>query len=619
MPATRRLAVLATSLLAATLAPAVPAISAGAAPGVELSGTLLVLPPEAPGAAPGYAVQTDAGTLVPVIGILPDGLSAGSRFAGTVTAVAPDRRSDDREPRRVTAYALEAPSGPVTTSTTHRWYLAVPGNFGPLGMTDADLVGKVRWVADYWKAQSAGVITDITVPAGVTRYTATATTEAAGCGLSGADFSATVNEAAASFPSADFGGSDQLLVLVPPSCSSGGVVGRGTVGAMSLARGGYTISKADPAYFEWTLAHELGHNYGYGHSGLGPCSPSCASEYGDYYSVMGGAISGKPIPPALGTVSRRLQSILQAGEVETITGGDTTVRETRVLQPRTAGSGLRSLTVVDPETGAVLQVDYRAGTDADAGSYYVAGSSAASFRKGVVVETNRSTTGVALLPGPSSRKAMVAGDSLTVGRATISVTTVTSSSATVEVTVTGALPAYPGPGSVALSGPPQVGVPVSAVLAGWSPTPSILDYVWLADGVPIGSAGGPSYTPTGEMSGRELSVRVTAVAVGYQSASRTSAARVVASGVLDSSRPVIRGKRKVGRSLRAVSGRWTDGTAFQYRWFVGDQKLHRVHGARLTLRPRMSGLRVKVVVVGRQRGYATLARTSRPTARIRGG
>ena len=80
---------------------------------------------------------------------------------------------------------------------------------------------------------------------------------------------------------------------MPTTCSTGGTTGRGTVGGLSFGNGGYSISVTNAQYFEPTVAHELGHNYGYGHARLGPCTP-CASEYGDYYSVMGAAIIGLP-------------------------------------------------------------------------------------------------------------------------------------------------------------------------------------------------------------------------------------------------------------------------------------------------------------------------------------
>ncbi len=684
---------------------------------LPVAGTVLVVPSEAPTAEPTYLLQTDDGDLLRLDADFGEDV-AGSRFRGHVRTPWPSTSAGEQLRRAdrlqtavdVASYALAAPEQTAAAAATHRWFVAVPGNFGALGMTDAQVMAKVGWAADFWTAQANGAIADIAVPAGITRYTATATSESAGCGLSGSDFSATVTEAAAKFPGANFSGGDQLLVLVPPSCASGGTTGRGTIGAVSFARGGYSISKADPAIFEWTLAHELGHNYGYGHAALGPCTPTCAREYGDYYSVMGGVVSGLPVPPALGTRSRRLQGILDPGEVETITGGDTTTTLSRTLNPRSASSGLRSLSLTDPSTGAVYDLDYRSGGGVDAGSYYTLGTSATSYRKGIVVEIANGSNAITLLPDAAGRKAMVPGDSFSLGDLTVTVNAMSTTGATVSVTVPGGVPDYPTVGAVSLSAPPRVGVSVSAALSGWSPAPASASYEWLADGIPIPGASGSSYVPAGGLAGRQLGVRVTAVAPGYQPALATSpsgrvatgtisltgavgvdgdprvgstltcrtptvhqpatgvatayswtvaaaplasatnetftpgadqlgqtlgcqatltapgyasvvaaatAAAPVAKGLLTTSKPTIRGRHRVGRTLRIATGAWTPGTTLRYRWFVAGQRVRRAHGPTLKLAPRMAGDRVKAVVVGKQPGYATGLRKSRATLRVR--
>lgn len=698
-------------LLAALLA--APLSLMGAAQGAtdvtaRLTGTLLAIPSEGD-AATSYAVQRDGGELVGVAAVDFTEADAGAHFDGQVdvsrlSGSTPSARlalaADDSRPLRVTSYSLGEQAA-TQASTTHRWFVAAPSNFGALGMTDAEALARIGWVASYWTQQSNGVITDITVPGSITRYTATATTEAGGCGLTGlgSTFTSTVNEAAAQFPGASFGGSDQLIVLMPPSCVTGGTVGRGTVGSLSFSHGYYNIDIASKNTFEWTLAHELGHNYGYGHSSLGPCTTACTSEYGDYYSVMGGVVSGKPIPPALGTVSRQLQGITDAGEVETVTGS-----ATRVLAPRSATTGLRSLQVTDPGTGQVLRLDYRSGTGADAGNYYAGGSTASSFRKGVVAESGYNSNAVQLVPGPASRKAMVPGDSLTLGTTTVEVTAMDADGATVVVTVPGETPAYPGPGTIALSPAPTAGSPVSAALSGWSPAPDSVDYQWLLDGGPIDGATSSSYTPLSGQVGHQLSVRAVAHASGYQAATVTSAAQSVsgppitlvgraavsgtaqvglpltcdppswtappasvtttfawqsdgrsvtgatsrtltptaaerdtaitcrvtlsaagyddaastslptasvAKGVLATTKPVARGRARVGGTLTADTGTWTDGVTFRYRWFVAGHRLRSQRTEALTLKGWMAGKKAKLVVVGKLPGYATVTRQSR--------
>lgn len=600
------------------------ALPAQADDGDLLEGTLVEVPAEE-NAPVQYAVRTDRGFLVPVTGLPSTGVEPGAEITGRVSvgALSGSGRSVGDRPVALASYRLTSPAPAAAAPASHRWFVAVPDNFADLALTDEQLLARVRWVADYWTAQSGGAIASVTVPTAVVRYTADATSEAAGCGLSGSDFSATVNEAAAEFPGASFGGSDQLVLVVPQSCNAGGTVGRGTLGSLSFARGGYTINKAGPSYFEEVLAHELGHNYGYHHAALGPCTTACVSEYGDYYSVMGGAVSGHPLPPALGTESRRLQGILDPGEVETLTGGDAPITVTRVLQPRSATSGLRSLAVTDPATGQQLHLDYRSGTGADAGTYYTAGSGTTSYRRGVVVETANGASGIALLPDVSGRKAMVAGDSLTVGGTTVSVTSMTSSGATVSVTIPGGVPPYPTTGTVALSGAPRVGVPVSASLSGWSPAPTSVSYEWLADGTPVPGASGSSYVPTGGLAGHQLGVRVTATAPGYQAATATSAAQRVAIGAISlSGSATLAGAAQVGVPLTCVAPSVQQpavGTSLEFAWALDGVPWVGATASSITPTAEQLGARLTCQVTVTATGYATAVVDSSASAPVAKG
>ena len=279
-----------TACTVGTSAPAGAAEVLSGATTVQVDGTLLMAQPDGPGARPSYAVALAGGDLVPVDGPLSDarpmshvtarlalpasvlsrlaarGISvrSGATLDATSTAARQALRLVDR--RSLTLPIAGAPvltdPEPAVTPTAHQQFVAALDNKGALGQTDTPLLGHVTAVGSYWQGESNGAISSIGVPATVTHYdTAISTTD---CGL-GDDFWTVVQEAEGKFPGINpFGGSDQLVLFVPPACSSGGVVGEGTVGS-SFASGGALIVKAGSA-IEGTYAHETGHNYGFDHA-----------------------------------------------------------------------------------------------------------------------------------------------------------------------------------------------------------------------------------------------------------------------------------------------------------------------------------------------------------------
>jgi 5'-nucleotidase len=112
---------------------------------------------------------------------------------------------------------------------------------------------------------------------------------------------------------------------------------------------------------------------------------------------------------------------------------------------------------------------------------------------------------------------------------------------TVTVKVTGSLPGYPdasatsaptaaiGAGTITPATPsidnvsPKVGDTLTATPHTWAPGGVTLTYQWLAGGVEISSATSATFTVTAAQLGKQISVRVTGVKDGYQSASETSA------------------------------------------------------------------------------------------------
>lgn len=625
----RLLAVVGTAALLASPAPAAPAAVGDRT--VSLTGRLVVVPGETPEQSELFAVRTDDGDVVAVSGDLGEDPAPGALFRGRVRLPATISRTADATAWRIASAqhltlaiesaTLSSEPPAATMAATHHWYAAAPSNLGALDQTDAELLAQISADAAYWESEANGRIADVVPPTEIVRYTASATTTAAGCGLEGADFWATVDEAAAQFPGASFDGTDQLLVIMPTGCQTG-ASGRGEVGALSFGNGGRSITTSAAAYFQSSLAHELGHNYGFNHARMGPCVTTCASEYGDYYSVMGASISGFRAPTVMATPYRVMQGITDPGEVELLSGGDSPVTITRTLQPRSSSTGLRSLAITDSTTGHLLYVDYRSGTGQDSGSYYHVGSGATSFRSGVVVEEPNGSSAIDLLPD-GTRKALVAGETRSVagGTVTIEVTAVGGGTATVAVTLPG-LPAWPTPGTVSLSSVPTVGAGTGAQLTGWSPAPTGVDYTWLLDDAPIPGATAASYTPTAAQAGHLLAVRITARVAGYSPQTVTSAAVGVAPGTLTiTAPPTVVGTAQVGRAVTCAPPTWTPagGTTVTSTQWAADGVSISTSGPQLTPGADLVGAALTCRVTVSRAGYTSVTATSAPAPAVLAG
>ena len=531
-------------MLVATLCGvALPVASAKAASGstLQLRGRLLVLPAERPGDETRYAVALADGDIVPVRGAFGRGVRTGALFDGrlavpgsVVQALAargesgPSAALQVVDRRSLVLSVVGTPwiraAAAATTPTTHQQFVAALDNAGALGQDDTQLLAHVSTVGAYWTHESDGAIAGVTVPATVTHYdTSLPTTD---CGL-GSDFFSVVQEAEAQFPGFSFGGGDQLVVFVPPTCASGSVVGEGTVGS-SFASGGALVVKAGTA-IEGTYAHETGHNYGFAHANARRSGTSM--EYYGAYDVMGFAIGGVNQLTALSTPFRVFQGITDPGEIKRVALGtrEKPIHVSATIKPRSDDSGLRSVEVADPDTGEHLYLDYRAGTGEDAGSFYsergslgYAGGSL-HYAPGVLVTAARDGAGTDILvvdgDGDTS---LGSGDSWSnaSGDLTVHVTGLAPGGAGVKVTyrpAAGLTSARP-----AIRGRAKVGRTLVARHGHWM-RGTTFTYAWYAGSTRIKHHGTARLRLTRALKGARIKVRVTGSHVGYATVSRTSA------------------------------------------------------------------------------------------------
>ncbi|HEY2478083.1 MAG TPA: hypothetical protein VGI17_05075 [Solirubrobacterales bacterium] len=174
-----------------------------------------------------------------------------------------------------------------------------------------------------------------------------------------------------------------------------------------------------------------------------------------------------------------------------------------------------------------------------------------------------------------------------------------------------------------LSATPRVGVKVDANLAAGTPTAG-LSYRWLLDGSPIKGARSASYTPVPADAGKQLQVQLT-----RPGESLVSKAMPVEAAAFRASRPGFRGTPAVGKTLSAITGRWSPSPSFEYQWLLDGRPIKGKTDPNLRLVGAYAGKAISLRVTARRTGYATRAETSdavvigkgslkAPTPRIRG-
>ncbi len=207
--------------------------------------------------------------------------------------------------------------------------------------------------------------------------------------------------------------------------------------------------------------------------------------------------------------------------------------------------------------------------------------------------------------------AIVAGDAG--GEITVKVTGSKTGYTTADATSDGVtvLPGTITPGSVSITGTPQVGNTLTAVAGSWTPGDVDLAYQWLLDGVEIDGATGATYAVVAGDAGGEITVKVTGSKTGYTSADATSSGVTVLAGTITPGSPSITGTPQVGQTLTAVPGTWDPvDVDLAYQWQLDGVDIDGATGTTYAVVAGDAGGSITVKVTGSKTGYTTADATS---------
>ena len=106
---------------------------------------------------------------------------------------------------------------------------------------------------------------------------------------------------------------------------------------------------------------------------------------------------------------------------------------------------------------------------------------------------------------------------------------------------------------------------------------------------------------------------------GYNSVTRTSAPTGAVQprslGVSDCAVD-IKGKAKVGKTLRSSVTACPAGATLRYQWYAGSNRVNGANSANLKIRKKQLGIRLRVLVTVEVPGYTAVMRGSKRTGKV---
>ncbi len=168
-----------------------------------------------------------------------------------------------------------------------------------------------------------------------------------------------------------------------------------------------------------------------------------------------------------------------------------------------------------------------------------------------------------------------------------------------------------------VDGGTRVGDRLTAAVGDWAEG-ATLAFEWRRDDVPVAGATSTRYRLSPADLGARITFAVTGTQPGFVPVTTVSdpTGLVVKGRQARRARPKVLGRPKTGRTLRAVVPGRDFGTTTSFRWLAGRKVLPGETAARLDLRPRHQGLRIRVRTKTIKPGFRPVVRTSRPARKI---
>ncbi|SNS65559.1 hypothetical protein SAMN06309944_1182 [Micrococcales bacterium KH10] len=168
------------------------------------------------------------------------------------------------------------------------------------------------------------------------------------------------------------------------------------------------------------------------------------------------------------------------------------------------------------------------------------------------------------------------------------------------------------PGTVSITGKARVGNTLTVKSTGWKPRATQLSYQWNRAGKPISGATKMNYRLTPADAKKTITVTVTGRATNATAVSRTASGVKAKLGIIKPKKLTLKGKPRVGKTLKVKTKSWTSGTRLTYRWS------HRVKGkwkavkrgkkAAYKVKASNRGKKLRVTVRGTKPGYKSVTK-----------